>query len=208
MHPARSSSQPPHLVPLVAQLKGSAGRHVVVHASDAYLCHQNHRCARKEPPHGTRSCAQPRNDSSKVSGLRQGAARDRLRGGPTAPPRRSDFVLRGQARPEGVRCRSRAADQRAADGKKFGFWAPWRREVASCCPSRNLGAATEIDGAAGALACGGQGLASPSMRAVFSGMLDIKDDVCRTDELHGRVDGVRARAAAVGARGCMHGGKT
>ena len=123
-------------------------------------------------------------------------------------PRRSDFVLRGQARPEGVRCRSRAADERAADGKKFGFWAPYPREAASCCPSRNLGAATEIDGAAGALACGGQGLASPSMRAVFSGMLDIKDDVCRTDELHGRVDGVRARAAAVGARGCMHGGKT
>ena len=85
MHPARSSSQPPHLVPLVAQLKGSAGRHVMVHVSDAYLCNQNHRCARKEPPHGTRSCAQPRNDSSKVSGLRQGAARDRLRGGPTAP---------------------------------------------------------------------------------------------------------------------------
>ena len=57
-------------------------------------------------------------------------------------PRRSDVVVRGQARPEGVRCRSRAAGQRAADGKKFGFWAPWRREAASCCPSRNLGAAT------------------------------------------------------------------
>eukprot|EP01045_Picozoa_sp_COSAG04_P017992 COSAG04_NODE_1632_length_6108_cov_12.275087_3_plen_69_part_00 len=32
-------------------------------------------------------------------------------------------------------------------------------------------------------------------------MLDIKDNVCKTDELHGRVDGVRARAAVVGARG-------
>ena len=126
----------------------------------------------------------------------------RATGSAAGRPRRSDFVVRGQARPEGVRCRSRAADQRAADGKKFGFWAPWRREAASCCPSRNLGATTEIDGAAGARACGGQGLAAPSMRAVFSGMLDIKDDVCRTDELHGRVDGVRARAAAVGAR--MH----
>ena len=76
-----------HLVPLVAQLKGSAGRHDMLHVSDAYLCHNNYRCARKEPPHGTRSCAQPRNDSSKVSGLRQGAARDRLRGGPTTPLR-------------------------------------------------------------------------------------------------------------------------
>ena len=68
IHAARSS-QPPHLVPLVAQLKGSAGRHVMVHVSDAYLCHQSYQRARKEPPHGTRSCAQPRNDSSKVSGL-------------------------------------------------------------------------------------------------------------------------------------------
>ena len=66
----------------------AAGRHVVAHVSDAYLCHQHYQCARKEPPHGTRTCAQPRNDSSKVSGLRQGAARDRLRGGPTTPLRR------------------------------------------------------------------------------------------------------------------------
>ena len=123
-------------------------------------------------------------------------------------PRRSDFVLRGQARPEGVRCRSRAADERAADGKKFGFWAPYPREAASCCPSRNLGAATEIDGAAGALACGGRGLASPSMRAISSGMLDIKVDVFKTDELDGRVDGVRAREQQRSERGCMHGGKT
>ena len=123
-------------------------------------------------------------------------------------PRRSDFVVRGQARPEGVRCRSRAADERAADGKKFGFWAPCRREAASCCPSRNLGAATEIDDVAGALACGGRGLASPSMRAISSGMLDIKDDVCKTDELDGRVDGVRAREQQRSERGCMHGGKT
>ena len=123
-------------------------------------------------------------------------------------PRRSDFVVRGQARPEGVRCRSRAADERAADGKKFGFWAPYPREAASCCPSRNLGATTEIDGAAGARACGGRGLASPSMRAVSSGMLDIKVDVCKTDELDGRVDGVRAREQQRSERGCMHGGKT
>ena len=123
-------------------------------------------------------------------------------------PRRSNFVVRGQARPEGVRCQSRSAGQRAADGKKFGFWAPFSREAASCCPSRNLGAATEIDGAAGALACGGRGLASPSMRAISSGMLDIKDDVCKTDELDGRVDGVRAREQQRSERGCMHGGKT
>ena len=123
-------------------------------------------------------------------------------------PRHSDFVVRGQARSEGVQCRSRAAGQRAADGKKFGFWAPCRREAASCCPSRNLGAATEIDAAAGALACGGRGLASPSMRAISSGMLDIKDDVCKTDELDGRVDGVRAREQQRSERGCMHGGKT
>ena len=103
---------------------------------------------------------------------------------------------------------SRAADQRAADGKKFGFWAPWRREAASCCPSRNLGAAAEIDDVAGALACGGRGLASSSMRAISSGMLDIKDDVCKTDELDGRVDGVRAREQQRSERGCMHGGKT
>ena len=123
-------------------------------------------------------------------------------------PRRSDFVLRGQARPEGVRCRSRAADQRVADGKKFGFWAPYPREAASCCPSRNLGAATGSGGAAGALACGGRGLASPSMRAISSGMLDIKVDVCKTDELDGRVDGVCAREQQRSERGCMHGGKT
>ena len=123
-------------------------------------------------------------------------------------PRRSDVVVRGQARPEGVRCRSRAAGQRAADGKKFGFWAPCRREAASCCPSRNLGAITEIDDAAGAHACGGRGLASPSMRAISSGMLDIKDGVCKNDELHGRVDGVRAREQQRSERGCMHGGKT
>ena len=92
MHPARSSSQPPHLVPLVAQLKGSAGRHVV---------------------------------------------------------------------------------------------------------------AAEIDDVAGALACGGRGLASPSMRAISSGMLGIKDDVCKTDELDGRVDGVRAREQQRSERGCM-----
>ena len=103
---------------------------------------------------------------------------------------------------------SRGADERAADGKKFGFWAPCRREAASCCPSRNLGATTEIDGAAGARACGGRGLASPSMRAISSGMLDIKDDVCKTDELDGRVDGVRAREQQRSERGCMHGGKT
>ena len=80
--------------------------------------------------------------------------------------------------------------------------------MASCCPSRNLGAATEIDGAAGALACGGRGLASPSMRAISSGMLDIKVDVFKTDELDGRVDGVRAREQQRSERGCMHGGKT
>ena len=68
-------------------------------------------------------------------------------------PRRSDFVLRGQARPEGAGRRSRAAGQRAADGKKFGFWAPWRREAASCCPSRNLGAATHGDRCCGWRAC-------------------------------------------------------
>ena len=116
--------------------------------------------------------------------------------------------MRGQARPEGVRCRSRAAGQRAADGKKFGFWAPCRREAASCCPSRNLGAAAEIDDVAGALACGGRGLASPSTRAISSGMLDIKVDVFKTDELDGRVDGVRAREQQRSERGCMHGGKT
>ena len=118
-------------------------------------------------------------------------------------PRRSDVVVRGQARPEGVRYRSRVAGQRAADGKKFGFWAPYPREAASCCPSRNLGAATEIDGAAGARACGGRGLASPSMRAVSSGMLDIKVDVCKTDELDGRVDGVRASSSGRSADACM-----
>ena len=37
-------------MPLVAQLKGSAGLHVMMHVSDAYLGDQNHRCARKEPP--------------------------------------------------------------------------------------------------------------------------------------------------------------
>ena len=73
---------------------------------------------------------------------------------------------------------------------------------------RNLGAVVEIDGVAGALACGGRGLASPSMRAVSSGMLDIKVDVCKTDELDGRVDGVRAREQQRSERGCMHGGKT
>ena len=64
---------------------------------------------------------------------------------------------------------------------------------------------TEIDGAAGARACGGRGLASPSMRAVSSGMLDIKVDVCKTDELDGRVDGVRAREQQRGrsADACM-----
>ena len=31
------------------------------------------------------------------------------------------------------------------------------------------------------------------MRAISSGMLDIKVDVFKTDELDGRVDGVRAR---------------
>ena len=119
-------------------------------------------------------------------------------------PRRSNFVVRGQARPEGVRCQSRAAGQRAADGKKFGFWAPCRREAASCCPSRNLGAAAEIDDVAGALACGGRGLASSFMRAISSGMLDIKDDVCKTDELDGRVDGVRcASSSGRSADACM-----
>jgi len=73
----------------------------------------------------------------------------RATGSAAGRPRRSDFVVRGQARPEGVRCQSRAADERAADGKKFGFWAPCRREAASCCPSRNLGAAAEIDDVAG-----------------------------------------------------------
>ena len=117
----------------------------------------------------------------------------RATGSAAGRPRRSDFVLRGQARPEGARCRSRVADQRAADGKKFGFWAPWRREAASCCPSRNLGAVAEIDGVAGALVCGGRGLASPSIRTISSGMLDVKGDACKTDEPDGRVDGVRAR---------------
>ena len=51
-------------------------------------------------------------------------------------------------------------------------------------------------------------MASPSMRAISSGMLDIKDDVCKTDELDGRVDGVRAREQQRLERGCMHGGKT
>ena len=83
----------------------------------------------------------------------------------------------------------------------------WPRAAQS---SRNLGAAKEIDGAAGALACGGQGLASPSMRAISSGMLDIKDDVCKTDELDGRVDGVRAREQqrSSARMPAMHGGKT
>ena len=81
-----------------------------------------------------------------------------------------------------------------------------RQQTAST--SRNLGAITEIDDAAGAHACGGRGLASPSMRAISSGMLDIKDDVCKTDELDGRVDGVRAREQQRSERGCMHGGKT
>ena len=35
-------------------------------------------------------------------------------------------------------------------------------------------------------------------------MLDIKDDVCKTDELDGRVDGVRAREQQRSERGCMH----
>ena len=51
-------------------------------------------------------------------------------------------------------------------------------------------------------------MASPSMRAISSGMLDIKVDVCKTDELDGRVDGVRAREQQRSERGCMHGGKT
>jgi len=125
-------------------------------------------------------------------------------------PRRSDFVLRGQARPEGVRCRSRAAGQRAADGKKFGFWAPCRREAASCCPSRNLGAVTEIDDVAGALVCGGRGLASPSMRAISSGMLDILKGRRLQNRRAGRASRRRARASSSGRteRGCMHGGKT
>ena len=33
-------------------------------------------------------------------------------------------------------------------------------------------------------------------------------DVCKTDELDGRVDGVRAREQQRSERGCMHGGKT
>ena len=45
-------------------------------------------------------------------------------------------------------------------------------------------------------------------RAISSGMLDIKDDVCKTDELHGRVYGVRAREQQRSERGRMHGGKT
>mgnify|MGYP004258136159 CR=1 FL=1 len=56
---------------------------------------------------------------------------------------------------------------------------------------------------AGALACGGRGLASSSMRAISSGMLDIKDEVCKKDELDGRVDGVRAREQQRSERGCM-----
>ena len=51
----------------------------------------------------------------------------------------------------------------------------------------------ETDSVAGALARGGRGLASPSIRTISSGMLDVKGDVCKTDELDGRVDGVRAR---------------
>ena len=51
-------------------------------------------------------------------------------------------------------------------------------------------------------------MASSFMRAISSGMLDIKDDVCKTDELDGRVDGVRAREQQRSERGCMHGGKT
>ena len=74
--------------------------------------------------------------------------------------------------------------------------------------AENLGAAAEIDGVAGALACGGRGLASPSTRAISSGTLDINDRVCKTDELDGRVDGVRAREQQRLERGCMHGGKT
>ena len=128
----------------------------------------------------------------------------RATGSAAGRPRRSDVVVRGQARPEGVRRRSRAAAPRAAAGKKFGFWAPCHREAASCCPSRNLGAVTDIDDVAGALVCGGRGLASPSMRAISSGMLDIKDDVCKTDELDGRVDGVRcASSSGRSADPCM-----
>ena len=51
-------------------------------------------------------------------------------------------------------------------------------------------------------------MASPSMRAISSGILDIKVDVFKTDELDGRVDGVRAREQQRSERGCMHGGKT
>ena len=51
-------------------------------------------------------------------------------------------------------------------------------------------------------------MASFFMRAISSGMLDIKDDVCKADELDGRVDGVRAREQQRSERGCMHGGKT
>ena len=134
-----------------------------------------------------------------------GSSREqRATGSVVGRPRRSDVVVRGQARPEGVRRRSRAADQHAADGKKFGFWAPCRREAASCCPSRNLGAVAEIDGVAGALVCGGRGLASPSIRTISSGMLDVKGDVCKTDEPDGRVDGVRAREQQRSSAARMH----
>ena len=44
-------------------------------------------------------------------------------------------------------------------------------------------------------------MASPSMRAISSGMLDIKVDVFKTDELDGRVDGVRAREQQRSERG-------
>ena len=75
-------------------------------------------------------------------------------------------------------------------------------------PKQKSGSHHGDDGVAGALACGGRGLASPSMRAISSGMLDIKVDVFKTDELDGRVDGVRAREQQRSERGCMHGGKT
>ena len=78
----------------------------------------------------------------------------------------------------------------------------------TACIVPGLAFRPEIDDAAGAHACGGRGLASPSMRAISSGMLDIKDDVCKTDELHGRVYGVRAREQQRSERGRMHGGKT
>ena len=51
-------------------------------------------------------------------------------------------------------------------------------------------------------------MASPSMRAISSGMLGVKVEDFKTDELDGRVDGVRAREQQRSERGCMHGGKT